>query len=234
VARSRALKLILAFPSDVSQHYRQHLLVHVDCCDSMVCPTLNPSVHSGERTGSQSARSVPVFKALRAPVPWHASCLIHVRIGDAAANPKEGITMKKLTTRLMIATAALVAAAGTASAQTMTASIPFEFRAGGRVMESGTYRVDLSRSSGTPIFRLLNFHSGEQATVLGQIPVNPQKAWKASGEGKLVFECTSGRCALAELWAGSDSQAYKVWHPKLGKDEIAVLTVIPMQLGKSE
>ena len=35
----------------------------------------NPSVHSSERTGSQSARSGPVFKGLRAPVAWHASCI---------------------------------------------------------------------------------------------------------------------------------------------------------------
>jgi hypothetical protein len=157
-----------------------------------------------------------------------------VRIGDAAANPKEGTTMKKLTTRFMIATAALVVAAGAASAQTMTASIPFEFHAGGRVMEPGTYRADLSRSSGAPITRLLNSHSGEQVIVLGQIPVDPQKAWTASGEGRLVFECTSGRCALAEIWAGSGSQAYKVWHPKLVKDEEAVLREIPMQRGKGE
>ena len=100
--------------------------------------------------------------------------------------------MKKLTTRFMIATAALVVAAGAASAQTMTASIPFEFRAGGRVMEPGTYSASLSRSGGALIIRLLNSHSGEQAIVLGQIPVDPQKAWTASGEGRLVFECTSG------------------------------------------
>jgi hypothetical protein len=131
-----------------------------------------------------------------------------VRIGDAAANPKEGTTMKKLTTRFMIATAALVVAAGAASAQTMTASIPFEFHAGGRVMEPGTYRADLSRSSGAPITRLLNSHSGEQVIVLGQIPVDPQKAWTASGEGRLVFECTSGRCALAEIWAGSGTPSW--------------------------
>jgi hypothetical protein len=142
--------------------------------------------------------------------------------------------MKKLTTRFMIATAALLVAAGAASAQTMTAPIPFVFRVGGRVMEPGTYRVDFSRSSGAPIIRLLNSHSGEQATVLGQIPVDPQKAWTDSGEGRLVFECTIGRCALAELYIGSGSHAYKVWHPKLGKDEEAVLTEIPMQRGKGE
>jgi len=142
--------------------------------------------------------------------------------------------MKKLTTKLMIATAALVVAAGAASAQTMTAAIPFEFRAGGRVMEPGTYRIYSSRLSGVPIFRLLNVNLGESATLLGQVPVDPKKAWQAEGNPKLAFACTSGSCALAELWEGSGSHAYTFHGPKLGKDETAVLREIPMQRGKGE
>jgi len=158
-----------------------------------------------------------------------------LRIGDAGAIPKEDKTMKKLTTRLMIATAALVVAAGAAWAQTMTAKIPFEFRADSRVMAPGTYRIQLSNVNGAQIIRLVNFHSGNQALLLGQVPVDPQKAWEASGEGRLVFECTSGRCALAELWAGSDSRyAYTVHRPKLGKDEDAHLREITLQPGKAE
>jgi hypothetical protein len=158
-----------------------------------------------------------------------------VRIGNAAANPKEGETVKKLTTRFMIATAALVVVAGAASAQTMTASIPFEFRAGNRVMEAGTYRVeDLATRIGSPIFRLLNMHSGGSVTLLPQAPVDPQKAWTASREPKLAFACTSGSCALAEIWEGSGNHAYKFSRPNLGKDETAVLRVIPMQPGKGE
>ncbi len=63
--------------------------------------------------------------------------------------------MKKLTTKLMIAAAALVVAAGAASAQTMKAEIPFAFRAGDKVMAAGTYRVETlstqtgARSSGS-------------------------------------------------------------------------------------
>jgi hypothetical protein len=190
------------------------------------------------RSDSKWGKSAPwerVFKALRAPAQWHTTCLINVRIGDAAANPKEGITMKKLTTRLMIATAALVVAAGAASAQTMTASIPFEFRAGNRVMAPGTYGVqNLSTLAGTPIFRLLNVNSGELVTLLPQAKDDPQKAWKAEGKPKLAFACTSGSCALAELWDGSGSYAYTFHRPKLGKDETAVLREIPLQPAKGE
>ena len=142
--------------------------------------------------------------------------------------------MKKLTTRFMIATAVLVVAASAASAQTMTASIPFEFRAGNRVMEPGTYRVDLSWLSGASVFRLLNVNSGGRAIVLGQAPADPKETWKASGQGKLALACTSGRCALAEIWAGSGSYAYTFHRPKLGKDEDAYLRVIPMQRDKGE
>jgi len=142
--------------------------------------------------------------------------------------------MKKLTTRLLFATAALVVVTGAASAQTMTAAIPFEFHAGNRVMAPGTYRVGSSQVSGTRIFRLLNVSSGGSAILLGQFPVDPQKAWTASGEGRLEFACTSGTCALAEIYAGSGSYAYKVARPNLGKDETAVLREIPMQPGSGE
>ncbi len=143
--------------------------------------------------------------------------------------------MKKLTTRLMIATAALVVAAGAASAQVMNASIPFEFHAGGRVMEAGTYRIELSDWTGTRVIWFSNFYSGKQATVLGQVRVDPEKAWIASREGKLAFQCTSGSCVLAEIYAGSGRDyAYKVPRPKLGTGETAVLREIPMHAGKGE
>jgi hypothetical protein len=142
--------------------------------------------------------------------------------------------MTKLTTKLMIATAALVVAAGAASAQAMEAAIPFEFHAGNKVMAPGTYRVDSSRLSGAPIFWLSTVHSGGSIVLLAQAPVDPEKAWQASGEGKLVFACGSGRCTLAEIYTGSGSLAYRFRGPKLDKDYAANLTVIPMQPYKSE
>ena len=142
--------------------------------------------------------------------------------------------MKKLTTRLMIATAALVVAAGAASAQVMTASIPFEFRAGNQVMAPGTYQVDrLATQTGIPIYRLLGVDSRRSIALLAQAPVDPQKGW-AEGNAKLVFACTSGSCALAEVWDGSSSYAYEFYRPNLGKDVTAWLRVIPMQRDKGE
>jgi hypothetical protein len=34
-AELAAIKLILAFPGDVGHHHSQHLLVNVNCCDSI-------------------------------------------------------------------------------------------------------------------------------------------------------------------------------------------------------
>jgi hypothetical protein len=142
--------------------------------------------------------------------------------------------MKKLTTKLMIAATVLVVTAGAASAQTMRAAIPFEFRVGNRVMAAGTYRVSLSQPSGAPIFELSNVHSGRSAIVVGQVPDDPRKEWEAEGNSKLTFACGSGRCALAELWAGPGSHAYKVLRPKRETGEDEYLTVIPMQRDKGE
>jgi hypothetical protein len=127
-----------------------------------------------------------------------------------------------------------VVTAGAASAQMLSARIPFEFRVGNRVMAPGTYQVDkLELQSSGPIFRILDLHSRKSAIVLPQAQVDPQKGW-AVGAPKLAFACISGSCALAELWAGSESYAYTFSRPKPGKDEEAYLREIPMQPGKSE
>jgi len=144
--------------------------------------------------------------------------------------------MKKLTTRFMIAAAALVVGAGAASAQigtTITAQIPFEFRVGNQTLAPGTYAVDRLVQSSAPVFRLWNARLRRSAILLPQAKVDPQTGW-AEGSPKLVFACIGGSCALAELWAGSESYAYTFSRPKPGKGEDAYLRVIQMQPGKSE
>ena len=144
--------------------------------------------------------------------------------------------MKKLTTKLMIGAAVFVVVAGAATAETMTAEIPFAFRAGKQVLPAGTYRVDneINRSI-TPIFRLTNLHSRRTATlVVPQAPVYPKTAWKHDGNPKMAFECAGGRCALAQVWTGPGSYAYTFARPSLGKGETAELMVVPMHRGKGE
>ena len=143
--------------------------------------------------------------------------------------------MKKLTTRLTIAAAALMVAAGAASAQTLKAEIPFAFHVGNRIMEPGIYQVDnLATQSSSPVFRLLEARTHQVVIRMPQAAVDPEKTWTVTGSPKLVFACGDGRCDLAEVWAGSGSNAYTFRRPKLGKDYEASVTVIPMTRDKSE
>ena len=143
--------------------------------------------------------------------------------------------MKKLTTKLMIAATVLVAASGTASAQTLTAQIPFEFRVGNRVMPAGTYQVGLASSvSSAPLFLLRGDYSRGSAILVAQAREDPRKAWAAEGGAKLEFACAGGVCALAKLWDGAGSDAYTFRLPKLRRDEEAYVRVIPMQRDKGE
>ena len=166
-----------------------------------------------------------------APHLWQANYFESVYIGNASNNPERGTKVKKLTTRVMIATAALMVAATTASAQTMTGTIPFEFRAGNRVMAPGTYRVEFSQALSTPIYRLSNVDSGGFAILLGQSPVYPDKTRQAEVSTKLVFARTDNTYTLTEIWSGT---AYTIHGPKLGRDQTAALTEITLRPGKGE
>jgi hypothetical protein len=143
--------------------------------------------------------------------------------------------MTKLTTKLTIAATALMVAAGAASAQTLKFEIPFAFHVGNRIMEPGIYRVDnLAAQSGSQVFRLQEARTHRVVVRIPQAAVDPEKTWTVTGSPKLAFACADGRCDLAEVWAGSGSNAYTFGLPKLGKDYEASLTVIPMTRDKSE
>ena len=58
--------------------------------------------------------------------------------------------MKNFTMNMTLAVAALTLAAGTASAQTVKAEIPFAFRVGGQIMQPGR----VSRRSSYPLRRV--------------------------------------------------------------------------------
>ncbi|SPF40789.1 conserved exported hypothetical protein [Candidatus Sulfopaludibacter sp. SbA4] len=136
--------------------------------------------------------------------------------------------MTNFTTRLMVAAATLVAAAGAASAQTMKAEIPFTFRANGKVMTAGTYEVTLSH--GMPLLYLRSNDGNHAAIVAAQAPHDAPKPWRAAGGPVLSFECGNSLCSLAGVWSGGDKPAYNFAKPKLGKDEptrMALVALLP-------
>jgi hypothetical protein len=128
--------------------------------------------------------------------------------------------MTNFTARMMFAAATVVAAAGVAPAQGLKAEIPFTFRAGNKVMAAGTYEVTrLSRISGSPAFRIANYDAGVAIIALPYMVEDARKSWLTTGGPVLAFECTDGRCALTELWAGKGHEAYVLYRPKPGKNE---------------
>ncbi len=134
--------------------------------------------------------------------------------------------MKSLTTKLMIAAAALVAA-GAASAQTMTADIPFAFQAGGKVMAAGTYRVDLGGPAATVIIRDAR---GKNVVIARTVTHIDRKEETA----KLVFSCGRGSCSLVQAWPGYSEPGLAFKAPVLNRNEEASLVVIHLRLDAAD
>jgi hypothetical protein len=134
--------------------------------------------------------------------------------------------MKSLTTKLMIAAAALVTASA-ASAQVMQADIPFAFQAGGKVMAAGTYRVDLHGLGGTVIIS-----DTQRQGVVTALPVT--RADAKDTNAKIVFTCSRGLCTLLQVWPGANGTGLTFPAPKRNRDEEASLAVIGLRPDAAE
>jgi hypothetical protein len=135
--------------------------------------------------------------------------------------------MKSLTKNMMLAIAALAVVAGTVSAQTMKAEIPFAFLAGKQIMQPGEYLVRmLPNVSSTSAFTLANLDAHK--TVI-MVPSNRSIPSKDSvGATKLRFECGDGPCTLVRVSTG-DGNAYD-FHSKRADDgdmRVAEITLRP-------
>ena len=130
--------------------------------------------------------------------------------------------MKNLTTKMTIAAAALMVAAGVAGAQTIKAEVPFGFRAAGTMMPAGSYRVDANSTSGGKIFTLSNEDTHQRVLAMPYAN-NIQK----SGETpvSLTFECSGANCSLVRVAPGS-GQSYLIRKPKMEKGEDTRMAVI--------
>jgi hypothetical protein len=131
--------------------------------------------------------------------------------------------MKNLTTKMTIAAAALMVAAGVAGAQTIKAEVPFGFRVTGTVMPAGSYWVNTDNSQGgVAVVKLTNADTHRSVLTM-PYPPNNQKRGEAIAS--LTFECSGANCALVRVAPGS-GQSYGIQKPKLGKDEDTRLAVI--------
>lgn len=137
--------------------------------------------------------------------------------------------MKSMTTKLMVAAAALAIATSAAVAQPLKAEIPFAFRAGGKVMAPGTYTV---RVYSEHHYLIISNYETKQHSIMGLgSPTDAKKEWVAKGNPVLAFECGTGRCELSRMWTGTAAPAMAFPHRGLGRDERA--SMVEIRLSKA-
>ena len=128
--------------------------------------------------------------------------------------------MKSMTTKLMIAAAALAIATSVASAQQYRADIPFAFRAGDKVMAPGHYTISVESNRARVTVSTLDAKSRLF------VPTNLGRRSAADAAPTLAFECQAGRCNLASLSTGGGNDTLTFPRPRAARNEIASATEI--------
>ena len=143
--------------------------------------------------------------------------------------------MTTLTMRSMFAVAALAVAAVSASAQTYKADIPMSFRAGDKVMASGSYQFRVSTgANGLTVLTVSNVTTPRAAMVLAGPGSDAPKAWREQGQPMIAFECYAGNCALHKIWTGNSRSTYDFPGLKLRRADVERIAEITVGLAKSE
>lgn len=139
--------------------------------------------------------------------------------------------MKNAITHWMIAAAALAIAAGSASAQTFKAEIPFSFRAAEKTMQPGSYRISVSKRGDMASFVLFNADTRTSAILAAGAISSVQKEWRAGAQPVFAFECAASTCRLRQMWDGSGGFAYLFprGHASAGEVRVAVIALSPMK-----
>jgi hypothetical protein len=144
--------------------------------------------------------------------------------------------MKSFTKTMMVAAAAVVMSAGVVSAQSLKADIPFAFRASGKTLAPGSYRVDVaSGTSSVRYFRLRNETEGQAVLSMPVAAHDANKDWRADGKARLAFACGGSGCELIELWQGGNDRASYQFRQSKPHGEDTRMAVVEMRpAGKSE
>ncbi len=113
--------------------------------------------------------------------------------------------MNTTTMKTMIAAAALVLAAGSASAQSYKAEVPLAFHVGNKTMAPGSYELRFAKGAASRILVIYNQSDNSAAVLVAAVGDLP----KASRDATVTFECTDGTCSLSKLSDGLGSVAYQ-------------------------
>jgi hypothetical protein len=133
--------------------------------------------------------------------------------------------MKRWITTMTIAAATMLAGTGAASAQVLTAEIPFAFDAGNTHMQPGSYRLTASHTSSKVV--LLALENLESRSAARMVAEGEADSYKRDPQAKLFFRCGSEGCALDKIWTGPFGSNVRLPEPRGGKalGSIRVVTV---------
>ena len=134
--------------------------------------------------------------------------------------------MKRQILHSIFAAAALLAVAGSASAQVLKAEIPFAFRASNTLMQPGSYELVGIRTSNVVMYSLRNVDTHSAVLLSTYVLRDPAKDWVKAGTTRVAFSCSDNRCALSDLWTGGSS-AYGFFAPKRGRGEMREIALSP-------
>ena len=139
--------------------------------------------------------------------------------------------MKHLTMSSMLA-AAVILTAGSATAQTLKADVPFTFQAAGVVMTPGSYEI--RNVSNTAKFVVLRNTDTKDSVLIVYSSEHVSKELKARGTPSIAFECSGARCAIREMWTGSETGSYRFRGPKTAADGDTRMATIPLTVVKAD
>jgi hypothetical protein len=142
--------------------------------------------------------------------------------------------MKRFTTSLMVAAAALMAVAGSASAQVLKAQIPFYFSAGNAGMSPGTYRVEVQWRSGVPTVAVSSLDGNQKAMMISSGAHNTPRDLQKSGQPALSFTCNGARCELSAISMGYGGSTVGVPVSKAVNSDRADLRIVNATAAKAD
>lgn len=107
-----------------------------------------------------------------------------------------------LKRNVLLALVALLIAAGSAYAQSVEFSVPFQFTVGTTEMPAGNYSI---KSASSP-WRMLIIQGLDRQTARPRfLNYDSVKSFGVQDQTKLVFHCHGGLCFLSQIWTeGND------------------------------
>jgi hypothetical protein len=139
--------------------------------------------------------------------------------------------MKNSTMRWMFAAAALVVAAGSASAQTYKAEIPMAFRMGAATLEKGSYQFHINDRQSN-LIKVTNLATNRSVLVVPQGAADAPKHLRRASTPTIGFECVGTTCAMTRLSGTEGELSYRIPVRKLPVSEARRTDVVTVALTK--